>query len=120
MNSTIREESEFERQYLSDLTGITVKENSIEPSLYNRYSVKRGLRNADGTGVLVGLTNLGDVHGYVLDEGEKTPVEGHLRYRGIDVEDIVKGFQKEKRFGYNEVAYLLLFGNLPNARQVTQ
>ncbi|MDR0307908.1 MAG: citrate/2-methylcitrate synthase [Chitinispirillales bacterium] len=119
MNLQKRVESEFERQYLSELTDIAIKNSAIEPSLYSRYNVKRGLRNADGTGVLVGLTNLGDVHGYVLDEGEKTPVEGHLRYRGIDVEDIVKGFLKEKRFGYNETAYLLLFGNLPNAEQIT-
>jgi len=119
MNTSERKETEFERQYLSDLTEIAIKENTIESSLYNKYNVKRGLRNADGTGVLVGLTNLGDVHGYVLDEGEKTPVVGHLRYRGIDVENIVEGFQKDKRFGYNEVAYLLLFGNLPNAEQIT-
>ncbi|MCL2689572.1 MAG: citrate/2-methylcitrate synthase [Chitinispirillia bacterium] len=119
MNTSEREETEFERQYLGDLTNIAVQKNSIESSLYTKYNVKRGLRNADGTGVLVGLTNIGDVHGYVLDESEKMPVEGHLRYRGIDVEDIVKGFQKEKRFGYNEVAYLLLFGSLPNAEQIT-
>jgi len=118
MNTSERKETEFEKQYLGGLTEIAIKENSIESSLYNKYNVKRGLRNADGTGVLVGLTNLGDVHGYVLDEGEKTPVEGHLRYRGIDVENIVEGFQRDKRFGYNEVAYLLLFGNLPNAEQI--
>jgi len=118
MNTGERKETEFERQYLGDLTEIAIKENTIESGLYNKYNVKRGLRNADGTGVLVGLTNLGDVHGYVLDEGEKTPVVGHLRYRGIDVENIVEGFQKDKRFGYNEVAYLLLFGNLPNAEQI--
>lgn len=94
------------------------KKNAINTELYHKFNVKRGLRNADGTGVLVGLTSIGDVHGYILDENEKVPVEGRLRYRGIDVEDIVEGFQKEKRFGFNEVAYLLLFGDLPNQQQL--
>ncbi len=119
MNQSKRVVSEFELQYLADLAEIAVRENTIEPVLYNKYNVKRGLRNADGTGVLVGLTNIGDVHGYILDENEKVPVEGRLRYRGIDVEDIVEGFQKEKRYGFNEVAYLLLFGDLPNNQQLT-
>lgn len=94
------------------------KKNAINTELYHKFNVKRGLRNADGTGVLVGLTSIGDVHGYILDENEKVPVEGRLRYRGIDVEDIVEGFQKEKRFGFSEVAYLLLFGDLPNQQQL--
>ncbi len=86
----------------------------IEPSLYQLYNVKRGLRNQNGSGVLVGLTEIGDVHGYIMDEGEKIPVDGELRYRGINVADIVHSCQKEKRFGYEENAYLLLFGHLPN------
>jgi len=118
MPSTRRIESEFEAQYLTELTEIAVKANYIEPELYKNYNVMRGLRKTDGTGVLVGLTNIGDVHGYIMDEGEKVPVAGRLRYRGIDVEDIVEGFQKDKRFGYNEVAYLLLFGKLPSANQI--
>ena len=117
---TKRTESKFETQYLSDLTEIAVRENFIEPELYKKYNVMRGLRKADSTGVLVGLTNIGDVHGYIMDEGEKVPVAGRLRYRGIDIEDIVEGFQKDKRYGYNEVAYLLLFGDLPNAEQIKQ
>lgn len=87
---------------------------TMEPELYGTYNVKRGLRNADGSGVLVGLTKVGEVHGYVLDEGEKLPVYGSLRYRGIDVEEIVHACRKENRFGYEEVAYLLLFGRLPS------
>ena len=118
MQNTKRAESAFEAQDLSDLTEIAVRAHFIAPELYKRYNVMRGLRKADSTGVLVGLTNIGDVHGYIMDEGEKVPVEGRLRYRGIDVEDIVDGFQKDKRFGYNEVAYLLLFGELPNADQI--
>ncbi|KGE73682.1 citrate/2-methylcitrate synthase [Spirochaeta lutea] len=91
----------------------------ITPESYSRYGVKRGLRNDDGTGVLVGLTEIGDVHGYILDEGEKTAVEGRLRYRGIDVKDIVSGFQQDNRFGYEETVYLLLFGTLPTQQQLS-
>lgn len=87
---------------------------TMEPELYGTYNVKRGLRNADGSGVLVGLTKIGEVHGYVLDEGEKLPVYGSLRYRGIDVEEIVHACRREKRFGFEEIAYLLLFGQLPS------
>ena len=80
------------------------------------FNVKRGLRNADGTGVLVGLTSIGDVHGYIIDENEKVPVEGRLFYRGYDVADLVDGIKSENRFGFEEVCYLLLFGELPNRK----
>lgn len=86
----------------------------IPDDLYQYWNVKRGLRNQDGTGVVVGLTQIGEVHGYIIDEGEKVPDEGRLRYRGIDVCDMVNGFQKEKRFGFEETAFLLLFGHLPS------
>jgi len=89
------------------------KNNNIESEMFERYSVKRGLRNNNGTGVLVGLTEVGDVHAYIMDENEKVPVQGRLRYRGIDIFDLVKGFQTEKRFGFEEICYLLLFGELP-------
>jgi citrate synthase len=113
-----RDISEFERRHLDDLTGICIKSGTLTPDLYQKYNVKRGLRNADGTGVLVGLTRIGDVHGYILDENEKMPVEGRLRYRGIDIEEIVRGFQAEKRHGFHETIYLLLFGRLPNKEQI--
>lgn len=86
---------------------------SIDSELYSKYSVKRGLRNSNGSGVLVGLTKVGDVHGYLLDEGEKIADEGVLRYRGINVNDIVDGCETDDRFGFEEVVYLLLFGSLP-------
>ena len=88
--------------------------NSIPSHYYSDYNVKRGLRNADGSGVLAGLTTIGEVHGYVMDEGNKAPVEGKLRYRGIDVEDIVAHCQKEHRPGFEETAFLLMFGFLPD------
>ena len=92
----------------------------IDRSLYDKYNVKRGLRNADGTGVLVGLTRVGNVHGYVISESEKVPIPGQLFYRGVDVKDLVDGCQAEGRFGYEECAYLLLFGELPTKTQLEE
>jgi citrate synthase len=101
-------------EYIHELSG----NDYIDLSLYGKFNVKRGLRNADGTGVLVGLTRIGDVHGYIMDEGEKVPVPGKLYYRGIDVEDIVANTSAEGRFGFEETIYLLLFGDLPGREQL--
>ena len=90
----------------------------IDPALYRKYGVKRGLRNDNGTGVLVGLTTIGNVHGYVMNEGEKQPIPGELYYRGINVKDIVAADRREHPFGYEETAYLLLFGELPTAKEL--
>ena len=94
--------------------------DTIDPALYQKYNVKKGLRNGDGTGVLVGLTTIGAVHGYMVSEGEKVAVPGQLFYRGIDVCDLVRNCEAEKRFGFEECAYLLLFGELPNRQQLTE
>ena len=94
------------------------KVDYIDPALYGKYNVKRGLRNEDGTGVLVGLTTIGNVHGYVVSEGEKQAIPGELFYRGIDVSDMVRADKREHRFGYEETAYLLLFGELPTVKQL--
>lgn len=91
----------------------------IDPALYGKFNVKRGLRNADGTGVLVGLTRVGDVHGYIMDESDRVAVAGKLYYRGIDVEDLVAGAAEEKRFGFEETVYLLMFGVLPDAKELS-
>ncbi len=93
---------------------------SIDKSLYSKYDVKRGLRNSNGSGVLVGLTKVGDVHGYVLDEGEKVADEGILRYRGININHIVRGCEADDRFGFEEVVYLLLFGKLPSEDRLNE
>ncbi len=85
----------------------------IDEVLFSKYIVKRGLRDIGGIGVLVGLTEIGDVHSYIIDENEMIPVPGRLMYRGIDINDIVKGFWTDGRFGFEETCYLLLFGNLP-------
>ncbi len=90
--------------------------NTIPSHFYTDYNVKLGLRNADGTGVLAGFTSIGEVHGYVMDEGNKSPVPGKLRYRGISIEDIVAACSREKRFGFEETAFLLLYGFLPDEK----
>lgn len=92
-----------------------VEKNSyIDLSLYKKHDVKRGLRNSNGTGVLVGITNVASVEGYVIKDGKKVPDNGRLYYRGISIEDIIENFQKENRFGFEEVIFLLLFGSLPS------
>ena len=90
----------------------------IPPAVFTRYGVKRGLRNADGTGVLVGASRLGNVHGYIVNEGEREPIEGRLTYRGYNVYDLIHGLQQEDRFGFEEIGYLLMCGALPTARQL--
>ena len=90
-----------------------MKNNAIDPKFYDKFGVKRGLRNPDGTGVMAGVTNICNVHGYVVNEGEKEPVDGKLFFRGYSINDIVDNAVKEIRFGYEEVVFLLLCGSLP-------
>ena len=103
-------------EFLDKCTDEIERSIVIDKSLYNEFDVKRGLRNADGSGVMAGVTRIGNVRGYYIVDGEKTPMEGQLIYRGIDVNELVSGFMKENRFGYEETAYLLLFGNLPDKK----
>ena len=106
------------RGFIESLCGEFQKHNSIDPTLYEHIDVKRGLRNADGTGVMAGITQIGNVQGYYIQDGERVPMEGRLIYRGIDVEELIQGFLSEGRFGFEETAYLLLFGALPTRRQL--
>ena len=94
------------------------KASQIDPELYVKYNVKRGLRNEDHTGVLVGLTRIGDVVGYRTENGQVIPIEGQLLYRGYQLDDLVKGFQAENRHGFEEICYLLLAGELPNRSEL--
>ena len=94
--------------------------NSIDPALYDMYPVKRGLRNNDGSGVIAGITNISNVHGYMMNEGDKVPVEGQLTFRGYDIYDLLNDASPEKRFGFEEVAYLLMLGSLPTQDQLDQ
>lgn len=92
--------------------------NSIDVDNYDLYDVKRGLRNADGTGVVAGLTNIANVHGYVISDNEKIADDGMLRYRGYDIYDLLDTDAIDRRFNYEEVAYLLLMGELPTQDQL--
>lgn len=94
--------------------------NSIDPALYDMYPVKRGLRNNDGSGVIAGITNISNVHGYMMNEGDKVPVEGQLTFRGYNIYDLLSDASPEKRFGFEEVAYLLMLGSLPTQDQLGQ
>ena len=104
------------RDYVANIE----RNDEIDFSLYDKYNVKRGLRNADGTGVLVGLTRIGDVQGYEMRGGVKVPVDGKLYYRGVDLEDITAASAAERRFAFEETAYLLMFGSLPSAAQLDE
>jgi len=111
MNNNI---GEFEGKFLDQLSDIAEKNSYINPELFTKYNVKRGLRDSDGKGVLVGLTEIGEVHAYIIDENETVPVPGRLLYRGIDINNIVDGFINDGRFGFEETCYLLIFGELPD------
>ncbi len=103
---------------LKRLEKLAVHNDPINPDLYKTYDVKRGLRNANGTGVLVGLTRIGDVVGYEMKDGEKIAIPGRLVYRGYNVEDLIHDAEKNKQFGYEQCAYLLLFGELPTQEKL--
>jgi citrate synthase len=103
-----------DNDFFSSRAAEAAHKNRIDPSLHTRFNTKRGLRNDDGTGVLIGLTEIGEVHGYYIDDQERMPDEGRLLYRGISINDIAEGFQAEGRPGYEETVYLLLFGELPS------
>ena len=95
-----------------------LKNGKIDPGLYAKYDVKRGLRDLNGKGVLAGLTEIANVQAYDVVDGESVPCEGKLFYRGFNIADLVKGFLKDKRFGFEEATYLLLFGELPDEREL--
>lgn len=102
------------------LCGEIKKNNTIDPKYYEKFKVKRGLRNEDGTGVMAGITNICNVHGYVLNEGEREPINGELIYRGYNINDIVENTAKEDRYGFEEIIYLLLLGELPDKKQLEE
>ncbi len=113
----------YEDQFREVFTSLCehVKENTpIDAKHFRKYEVKRGLRNSDGTGVMAGLTRVCNVHGYVLNEGEKTPEEGELIYRGYSIQELVAGSHEQGRFGFEEVVFLLLFGVLPTEQQLKE
>ncbi len=102
---------------ITNLCKELAENSAIEPRLYEKYHVKRGLRRSDGTGVVAGITNICNVHGYMLNEGEIEPIPGQLIYRGYNINDLVANVEAEDRYGFEETVFLLLFGHLPNEEE---
>ena len=105
---------------LEKLVDICMENNRIDPELYDKYDVKRGLRDLDGKGVLAGLTKISDITSTKNIDGIEIPASGVLKYRGINIEVLTKGFIEGKRFGFEETTYLLLFGKLPNKQELEE
>lgn len=103
---------------IADLTQRCIDNSKIDPDLYTKLKVYRGLRDQDGRGVLTGLTEISDVTSFEERDGQRIPIPGRLCYRGVNIKDIVQGFISENRFGFEEVCYLLLIGNLPNRQEL--
>lgn len=112
--------SEFVSDALSILCNEFKNNNQIDPYFYEKYHVKRGLRNDDGTGVLAGLTRICTVKGYLINDAERMPMEGQLIYRGYEINDIINSCESENRFCFEEVCWLLIFGTLPNREQLSR
>lgn len=110
---------EISSSHLKMLCDRFLENNTIDAKLFDNPNIKRGLRNQDGTGVVAGLTNIGNVHGYLLNEGDRMPIDGELFYRGIRVTDLVDGCTEGNYFGFEETAYLLLFGKLPTKSELS-
>lgn len=105
--------------YINELAQLSKSSTQIENSLFIKHDVKRGLRDINGDGVRAGLTEISEIHAFTKDkDGNKVPCDGILRYRGNSIEDLVNGFIGEKRFGFEETTYLLLFGKLPSAAEL--
>lgn len=100
------------------LTNVCVSNSKMDVSLYGKYDVKRGLRDINGKGVLAGLTQISAIHSTEIVDGKSVPCEGRLYYRGYDIHDLTQGFLREGRYGFEEVAYLLLFGVLPSVEEL--
>ena len=99
---------------------ICLNDDRIDLGLYEKYDVKRGLRDKNGNGVVAGLTKVSKIEAHKMVDGVKTPCEGKLFYRGYNINDLISGVVKDRRFGFEEISYLLLFGELPNAKELKQ
>lgn len=109
-----------DKEQISSLAKLAYKSTVIDSAYYEKYDVKRGLRDINGAGVLAGLTEISDIISFREENGAKVPTEGELYYRGIDIKKLVKGFVSEKRFGFEETVYLLLFGELPDKNKLEE
>lgn len=105
--------------YIKELAELSCSNNNIMPEMYPEHNVKKGLRDVDGNGVVTGLTEISNIKAKEINkEGEVVPCEGQLFYRGINVKDLVSGFRRDKRFGFEETVYLLLFSELPDREKL--
>ncbi|MDD6380702.1 MAG: citrate/2-methylcitrate synthase [Lachnospiraceae bacterium] len=103
---------------IEKLASLTEKASYVKPELYTEYGVKRGLRDVNGKGVLVGITNISEVNSQRVIDGKNVPIPGELYYRGYNVQDIVRNIKPDNHFGFEEITYLLLFGELPTKEQL--
>lgn len=110
----------YRSDWLHKMALVCEASSTIDSTLFERYEVKRGLRDLNGRGVLTGLTEISEIQSSTIVDGVSVPCDGKLYYQGIDIEEIVGGFLSEKRFGYEEVVYLLIFGKLPNERELEE
>ena len=113
-----RLDDDYRQDWLRKMASVSEATATIDSTLFDKYEVKRGLRDLDGRGVLTGLTEVSEIVAYTVKDREMVPCEGELYYQGINIEEIVDGFLAEKRFGFEEVVYLLLFGELPTESEL--
>ena len=105
---------------ITALSELCTKNNHITPELYEKHQVKRGLRDLDGKGVVTGLTEISKIVSSKQENGKTVPCEGELYYRGYDINSLIGGILKDNRFGFEEIAYLLLMGDLPDKAQLAE
>lgn len=110
----------YRKDWLHKMAAVCEASTTIDSTLFERYEVKRGLRDLNGRGVLTGLTEISEIQSSTIVDGVSVPCDGKLYYHGIDIEEIVDGFLSEKRFGFEEVVYLLVFGKLPNEKELEE
>lgn len=119
-NNSISKSSNIATELLDEFVGEVQKSYTIPDAAFDSYRVKRGLREADGTGVTAGVTRIGNAHGYIINEGEKVPDTGKLEYRGYDISQLAESYAAEGRYGFEECTYLLFFGELPTEHQLVK
>ncbi len=105
---------------IEELSKLCIKNGNIDPELYTKYEVKRGLRDINGKGVLAGLTEISEIVSYIVEDNDMIPCDGRLYYRGYNINDLVDGFISDRRFGFEEITYLLLFGELPTVEKLDE
>ena len=106
--------------FTKERLGLCIENDTIDNNLYEEYGVKRGLRDLNGIGINAGITNISLSRAYTMEDGKHTPADGELYYRGYEIRQLIDGFTKEGRFGFEECTYLLLFGKLPDENELAK